>query len=396
VTTTAAGTAGSTALPAVLWPLLFGNFVVGTGVMVVAGTLNDISTSLDVSVPKAGQLITAGALLMCVGAPLMAALVAGWDRRRLLALSMVWYALLHFAAVFAPSFAALLPIRVLAMLAPAVFTPQAVACIGLLVTPAQRGRAITFVFLGWSIASVLGMPMGAYIGGAFGWRSAFAVVALLSAVSALWVWRTMPDGVKPPALSAAAWRETLRSPALMLCVLVTVLFSAGQFVLFSYFAPYFKETIAITPGQFSLLLMWFGAFGFLGNILMSRHIDRIGASRAVMFGIVSMAVSLLIWPLGTSLALSALVCIPWALGCFSSNSAQQARLVTIAPGLASASISLNSSAMYAGQAIGAASGGWLIAHDGMKTLHWAGFGMLLLAITASAWATSYQGAHRTG
>jgi predicted MFS family arabinose efflux permease len=396
VNTTAAETAGSTALPAVLWPLLFGNFVVGTGVMVVPGTLNDISGSLRVSVPTAGQLITAGAVLMCIGAPLMAAVVAGWDRRRLLALSMVWYAVLHLAAMFAPSFAALLPTRVLAMLAPAVFTPQAAACVGLLVPPHQRGRAITFVFLGWSVASVLGMPMAAYIGGAFGWRSAFGAVALLSAVSALWVWRTMPDGVKPPALSAAAWRETLRSPALMLCVMVTVLFSAGQFVLFSYFAPYFTQTIAITPGQFSLLLMWFGAFGFLGNMLMSRYIDRIGASRSVMFGIVLIAFSFLVWPLGTSLAFSALVCIPWALGCFSSNSAQQARLVTIAPALASASISLNSSAMYAGQAIGAASGGWLIAREGMNMLHWAGLGMLLLAIAASAWATRYQGTHRTG
>ena len=87
----------SDALPAVLWPMLFGNFVIGTGVMTVPGTLNEISTDLGVSVASAGQLISAGAVLMCVGAPMCAALVAGWDRRRLLALSMVWYALLHLA-----------------------------------------------------------------------------------------------------------------------------------------------------------------------------------------------------------------------------------------------------------------------------------------------------------
>ena len=87
--------AGSSALPAVLWPMLFGNFVIGTGVMAVPGTLNDISSSLAVSVATAGQLISAGAVLMALGAPLCAALVAGWDRRRLLALSMLWYALLR-------------------------------------------------------------------------------------------------------------------------------------------------------------------------------------------------------------------------------------------------------------------------------------------------------------
>jgi predicted MFS family arabinose efflux permease len=85
----------------ILWALLFGNFVIGTGVMVVPGTLNDISTSLNVSVPVAGQLISAGALLMCLGAPLLAAVVAGWDRRRLLALSMLWFAVM--AAWPAPS-----------------------------------------------------------------------------------------------------------------------------------------------------------------------------------------------------------------------------------------------------------------------------------------------------
>ena len=287
-------------------------------------------------------------------------------RRRLLALSMAWFALLHLACALAPNFAVLLVVRVLALLSPAIFTPQAAACVGLLVPPEQRGRAITFIFLGWSVASVLGMPISAYVGGTLGWRAAFGVVALLSVVSAAWVWRAMPDGVKPPALSRAAWAETFRSRALMTGVLVTVLYAGGQFVLFSYFAPYFKEKLGATPGELSLYFMWFGAFGLLGNMVMARYIDRIGASRAVMAGIALMAATMLLFPLGTSLWLAAAVSIPWALGCFSSNSAQQARLVGIAPALAAASVALNSSAMYAGQAIGAATGGWLIARDGMS------------------------------
>lgn len=378
-----------------LWALLFGNFVIGTGVMIVPGTLNEISTSLDVTVATAGQLISASALLMCLGAPLCAAVVAGWDRRRLLALSMLWYGVFHLLCTAMPSFGSLLAVRVLAVISPAIFTPQAAACVGLLVPPEQRGRAITFVFLGWSVASVLGMPMGAFIGGTLGWQAAFGVVGVLSLVSAAWVWRAMPDGIRPPALSLAAWRETLRSRALMLCIAVTVLYSAGQFVLFSYFAPYYRQTVGITPGQLSLLFMWFGAFGFLGNMLMSRNIDRIGAHRAVMIGVALMAFSLLIWPLGTTLVLAALVSIPWALGCFSSNSAQQARLVGIAPALAAGSIALNSSAMYAGQAVGAATGGALIAAGHMGSLHWAGFAGLVLAMAASAWASSYRGSHRS-
>ncbi len=375
-------------MPPVLWPLLFGNFVIGTGVLIVPGALNDISASLDISVATAGQLISAAALLMCIGAPLLAAVVAGWDRRRLLTLSMLWYAALHLACMAATSFTTLLLLRVLAVISPAIFTPQAAACVGMLVPPEQRGRAITFVFLGWSLASVLGMPIGAYVGGTLGWRAAFGAVAVLSLVSALWVWRAMPNGVRPAALSAAAWSETLKSGALMLCVAVTMLYSAGQFVLFSYFAPYYKYKFDVTPAGLSVLFMCFGIFGFAGNVLMSRSIDRLGAARCVMAGVGAMALSLLVWPLGTGLITAALVSIPWAMGCFSSNSAQQARLVGIAPALATASIALNSSAMYAGQAIGAASGGWLIAGGQMEMLHWAGFAALVMAMAVSAWAAS--------
>ncbi len=382
------------ALPGVLWPLLFGNFVIGTGVMVVPGTLNDISNSLAITVPVAGQLIAAGGVLMCVGAPLFAGLMAGWDRRRLLTLSMLWYALFLGLSALAPGFASLMVLRVLAVVSPAIFTPQAAACVGLLVPPSQRGRAITFIFLGWSVASVLGMPLGAWIGGTLGWRSAFAVVALLALASALWVWRALPDGIRPPALSRAAWKETLHSKALMLCVAVTLLFSAGQFVLFSYFAPYYKASLSITPGQLSLLFAWFGAFGVIGNVVMSRQIERRGAARSVMWGVGSMALSLLLWPLGSSLLLAALISVPWALGCFSSNSAQQARLAGIAPALSSASIALNTSAMYAGQALGAGSGGWLIAHGGMADLHWFGLAALLMAMLLSWWA-SRQRPHAT-
>jgi len=360
---------------------------------VVPGTLNDISSSLAIPVPVAGQLISAAALMMALGAPLLATVVAGWDRRRLLALTMVWYALLLGLCALTQDFGTLMFLRVLAVIAPAIFTPQAASCVGLLVPAEQRGRAITMEFLGWSVASVLGMPLGAWIGGTLGWRSAFLFVAGLSLVSAAWVWRAMPDGIRPPALSRAAWGEALQSRALMLCVAVTLLYSAGQFVLFSYFAPYYKALLQVTPLQLSLLFAWFGMFGLLGNVLMSRHIDRLGAPRAVMIAVACMALSMLLWPLGTSLVLAALIAVPWGLGCFSANSAQQARLVGIAPALASGSVALNTSAMYAGQALGASSGGWLIAHNGMTDLHWYGLVGLLAAI-AMSWFATRQPAHR--
>ena len=104
-------------LPRVLWPMMFGNVVIGMGVMVVAGLLNDIRTSLEVSIASAGQLISVAAIVVCLGAPLIAAFVGGWDRRRLLLGCMLWYALFHALAAMAPGFWSLLLCRVLAMVA---------------------------------------------------------------------------------------------------------------------------------------------------------------------------------------------------------------------------------------------------------------------------------------
>ncbi|WP_374411444.1 MFS transporter [Hydrogenophaga sp.] len=374
-----------------LWALMTGNFVIGTGVMAVPGTLNDISQSLSVSIPQAGQLITAGALVMGLGAPLLATVVAGWDRRRLLSLTLLWYALLLGLCALAPGYGTLLPLRALAVIAPAVFTPQAAACVGLLVPDAHRGRAITFVFLGWSVASVAGMPLSAWIGGMLGWRWAFGLVAVLAAGVALWVWRAMPDRVRPAALSRQAWADTLGSAPLTLALGVTLLSSFGQFTLFSYFAPYLQQFHRTDPVTLSLYFFWFGFFGLLGNLALTRQVDRLGAPTAVLITLCLMALSLALWPLGRSGPLAqALVMVPWALGCFATNSAQQARLVHLFPALAPASVALNTSAIYAGQGLGAALGGALIAQGHMANLQWYGLAWMLMAIGMSLLATRAQ------
>jgi predicted MFS family arabinose efflux permease len=378
----------------VRWSLLFGNFVIGCGVMVVVGTLTDISRSLDVSVSVAGQLITVAAAVMCFGAPLLAGWVGGLDRRKLLAASLAWYAIGHALCALAPSYAALVPARALTVLGAAVFTPQAAAAIGAMTPPAERGGAITFIFLGWSIASVVGMPMSAWLGDAFGWQSAFFAIAALGAVAAVWVLLTVPANVRPATMTLAAWRSAFANPVLMAMVLVTALAGAGQFTLFSYIAPYFKTMIGASSNEVTLLFIWFGVFGVVGNALASRYVDRFGPDRAVAFSLVLMAVSLLAFPWATNGILAAVVLVPWALACFSTQSLQQARLGAAAPALAPALMALNSSAIYLGQAAGASSGGWLIDHGGYAPLNWLGLGWLALSIALSVWAGRQVGERR--
>ena len=371
----------------VRWSLLFGNFVIGCGVMVVVGTLSDISRSLEVSVSVAGQLITVAAAVMCFGAPLLAGWIGGLDRRKLLAASLAWYAIGHALCALVPSFAALMPVRALTVLGAAVFTPQAAAAMGAMTPPAERGGAITFIFIGWSLASVIGMPMSAWLGDNFGWRVAFFAIAALGAAAAVWVLAALPAGVRPASLTLAAWRHALGNPMLMAMVLVTALAGAGQFTLFSYFTPYFKNVVGLGTRDVTLLFVWFGVFGVIGNTLASRYVDRFGADRAVGFALVLMALSLVAWPWATNGIAMAIVLVPWALACFSTQSMQQARLGAAAPALASALMALNTSAIYLGQSAGASSGGWLIAHHGYGPLSSVGFAWLVAAIALSVWAS---------
>jgi predicted MFS family arabinose efflux permease len=340
---------------------LFGNFVIGCGVMLVPATLNQLSHDLGTSVPVTGQLITAGAVLMGLGAPTLAALLYKLDRRQLLMGSMLWFALFHALCALMPSFWSLFPLRVLAMVSPAVFTPQAAACVGLLTNHETRARGVTYIFLGWSLASVIGVPLLSSIGGYLGWRYAFVLVSLLSLVCALWVYRVMPRGIYIAAL--------------------------GRSVLFAYLTAYYTQVLGADTATMSVFFLWFGFFGLVGNVLLSRYIERIGADRAPPFAMSLMALSLLLWPLGSGMVSVMLILLPWGLGCFASNSAQQARLVQLAPGFAGASVALNTSAIYGGQALGSGLGGWLISQGEMLDLHWYGFVLVSIAIVLSIYCS---------
>jgi DHA1 family inner membrane transport protein len=377
-------------LKAAQWALLFGNFVIGCGVMVVGGTLNDLTRDLNISVTTGGQLLAIAAVMMGVGAPVLAWLIGHIDRRMLLTWTMVWYAGGHLLCAAMPDYAWLWPVRAMTVLSAAVFTPQAAATAGFMSTPAHRGRAITFVFMGWSMASVAGMPMTAWVGERAGWRVAMVLVGVGALASAWLVRRHLPHGVRPPALSLRSWRKVLRSPLLMAVVLVTACQSAGQFTVLGYTAPYYKQVFGASPEQISLMFAWFGALALAGNVVLNRVVDRVGAAPAVTLTLALMAVSLLIWPLASTLPVLALVVVPWAISGFATNSGQQARLGGLSPRLAPALMALNTSAIYLGHALGASGGGWVIEHVGFSELHWLGLAWMVVALGLSAWAQRVQ------
>jgi DHA1 family inner membrane transport protein len=373
--------------PATRWSLLLGNFFIGCGVMVLNGTLNDLTASLHITVAQGGQLIALCAVVMGLGAPVLATVLTRMDRRLMLSLAMLWYGLGHLLCALAPNAEVLLVVRALTVLSAALFTPQAAATMGQLARPEDRSGAITFVFIGWALATVVGVPLTAWVGERAGWRVAMALVGAGSLASAWWVHRSVPAGVVPPPLSMRSWQQVLSSPLMVGVVLVSCLQSAGQVTLLAFITPFLKAQYAATPEHIGLILAYFGGLALVGNIVLNKVIDRTGASMAVTATLGLIALSMLVWPLAHSLPLFLAVFMPWALSAFATNSAQQARLGSLSPSLAPALIALNTSAIYSGHALGAGGGSWVISHfGGYGQLHGLALAWVILALGLSIWA----------
>jgi predicted MFS family arabinose efflux permease len=363
---------------------MFGNLAIGTGVMIVAGVLSELAADLQISPPVAGQLISAAAIVMALGAPIAAAATSRFDRRLLLALTLAWYALGLIASAFAATFPQLLGIRMVTVVSAAIFTPQAAATAALLAPPEERGRAMAFTFLGWSIASVFGVPVGSWLAGAFGWRIAFVVTGVLAAAGGVAVIATLPAGLRVERLSLKSWADVARHPLLPRVLLVTVLMASGQFSVFAFIAPYLLWLVEADTNGRALALAWFGAFGLWGNVLVARRIDKLGSDRAVQLTLTAVLGGVALLPAGRGgIFLAALALAVWGSGLFGSNSSQQVRLATIAPALASGSIALNTSAIYLGQAIGTAAGGLVYARAGIDYLSWFGTALIASALALS-------------
>lgn len=349
---------GSTRFAA--FALLFGNFFIGLSILAPAGMISTLAGDLGVPVTRAALLITVGAVVLCIGSPLVAWATNGLDRRRLLAASLAMLAVGHAGSAFAPDLSILMPLRLVSMAAAAIFTPQAASTIAMMVPEKERPGAISFIFLGWSLSVAAGLPLVAWGAGHFGWRSIHVALGLGAAIAALLVWLPVPAGLRAPAMSLSSW-GTLFSDRLVVALLAaTALSAAGQFVIFTYLGPLLVGLADASANEIAVMFAVFGVSGFLGNLGATRLVGRLGVYVTSLLCFGSMMIGALGFAAGAGL-LPVMVVFGalWGLGFASSNSMQQARLAAAVPPLAGAAIALNSSAIYIGQAGGSALGGVL-------------------------------------
>jgi DHA1 family inner membrane transport protein len=348
-------------------PLALGTFAIGLTEFAVMGLLPQIAQGLDVSVPAAGTLVTAYAIGVVVGAPLLTALSLRLPRRLMLMLFMGMFALGNALAAVAPSFGVLVALRFLTGLPHGAFFGVASLVAASLVPQARRARAIAAVFLGLTVSNLLGVPAATALGSVVGWRIAFAVIVVVALASVAGIAVLVPRIAVGTPARLRSELAVFTQPAVLLVLGMIVLGCGGLFAFYSYIAPVMTGLAGFGTGAVPILLGVFGLGMTLGTVLGGRLADRVDPRRVMVALLAAQAVLLAVAVVALHTRwLAALVVFGVGLLGLALIPAVQSVVLDAAreaPVLASAAIH---SAFNVANAIGAALGGMVLA---------AGFGL---------------------
>lgn len=358
------------------WPSVIalgvGGFAIGTGEFVIMGLLPEVARDLGVSIPQAGHVISAYALGVVLGAPVLAVLAAGWPRRALLLVLMALFALGNFASALAPGYLSLNLLRFVAGLPHGTYFGVAALVAASLAPPDRRASAVGLVMSGLTSATLVGVPIAAWLGQHVGWRAAFVLVGAIATLACVLIRRNVPD--LPAAGGASPLRElgALARPQVWLTLGIGAIGFGGMFAVFSYVKPTLIEVAGLSIDAMPLVLALFGIGMVVGNLLGSRLADKslkgtiagllvwnavVLGSFAFMAGHAVMA-SISVFLIGTIVAIAP---------------ALQIRLMDVAGEAQTLSAALNHSAFNIANALGAWLGGVAIAAGlGWTSTGWVG------------------------
>jgi MFS transporter, DHA1 family, inner membrane transport protein len=387
----AAGLAASRrpALGAKFWltigVLALGTFATGTDTFLTAGILPRVSAGLHISAGTGGQLVTIFALVYAIGSPVLMTLTARAPRRLLLTGSMLMFGAANLGVLLVHNFAGVAGTRVLAALCAAVYVPAS-AVVAAMIAPAEmRGRALALVIGGSSLATALGLPAGIWIADAFAsWRAAFVFVAVLAFVATIGVRAVLPQIPSPPAVSLAKRLSALKETRILGVLLVTGFAMTGGFIVFTYLAPLLQPVAPFGSGKLQWLILAFGVASVLGSSLAGYGSDRWGPARVCAVVLCILIVNFVFFPETTkTLAGAAAAMAVWGVAGWGLLPPQQHRLVQMSPDAPNIVISLNSSALFLGVALGSSLGGFLVGRTGIGGLRWWAAGMDAVALILS-------------
>lgn len=368
--------------PLALLALTAGAFGIGVTEFVIMGLLLDVGADLHVSTSAAGLLISGYALGVVVGAPLLTVATARWPRKQVLLALMAIFVVGNTACALAPSYGLLMAARVVAALAHGTFFGVGSVVATRLVPPERKASAIAIMFTGLTVANILGVPMGTWLGQQAGWRATFWAVAAIGIVAFAVIALAVPADREAP--EAADWRRDLRvlgRRPVLLGLATTVLGYAGVFAVFTYIAPLLIERSGFAAAAISPILLLFGGGLVLGNLVGGRMADRalvptVFASLAGLLVVLVLMAPLLDSKAGALVAVAAL-----GFAAFATVAPLQMWVMSNADGAGeSLASSVNIAAFNLGNAIGAWVGGIALSAFGLGAITWAAAVFPLAAI----------------
>jgi len=349
-------------LPLALYALTAGAFGIGTTEFVIMGLLQQVADDLDVSIARTGLLISGYALGVFVGAPVLTVATARMPRKNVLLALMLVFTLGNLACALAPNYAALMLARIVTSLAHGTFFGVGAVVATSLVPPERKASAISVMFTGLTVATLLGVPAGAWLGLHFGWRSTFWAVTAIGVAASAIVLALVPRSGSGSALDLRTeYRAVLRMPVLM-ALLTTALGFAGVFTVYTYIQPALIDVGGFSADAVSPILLLFGVGMIAGNVLGGRLADR--SLRKALFGsLLALAVVLFAFGFAIHSKLPAILAVGLlGAAAFAIVAPLQASVLHAAHGGESLASSLNIGAFNLGNAFGAWLGGVVIDH----------------------------------
>ncbi len=405
VTSTATGTAttpGPSArtswhIPAML-ALALGGFGIGTTEFVTMGLLPDIADAFTVSEPTAGHAVSAYALGVVVGAPVIAAACASVARKRLLVALMVTFTVGNLASAFAPNFATLVAARFVAGLPHGAYFGVASLAAATLAPAGQRAKAVAAVMLGLSTANVVGVPAATWLGQHLGWRSAFVLVGVIGVATIVALLRYVPALTGIAITNPLTELGALRRPQVLLTLAVGAIGFGGMFAVYTYVSTTLTDVAGLSTGLVPLVLMLFGVGMVLGNIIGGVLADR-GVDRSIFLAMGAMMVILTVFVAAAHNPITAGIgaLLVGAAGAALAPGLQT-RLMDVAADAQTLAAALNHAALNIANAAGAWLGGLVIAAGyGYTAPAVVGAGLALLGVllfTVTVWTARRPAASR--
>ena len=362
----------SSRLPLGLYALTAGAFGIGTTEFVIMGLLMQVAADLQVSIAAAGLLISGYALGVFVGAPLLTAATQRMPRKAVLVALMIVFTLGNLACALAPNYELLMTARVITSLAHGTFFGVGAVVATGLVSEDRKASAISIMFTGLTVATLLGVPAGAWLGLEYGWRATFWAVTAIGVFATVIIATLVP--ADRSALAPLAFRDELRvvgRPQVLLGLLMTVLGFGGMFTVYAYIQPLLTQVTGFADAAVSPILLVFGVGMIIGNLLGGRFADRRLAT--ALLGTLALLV-LVMGAMGFALhSRWAMVLFTGLLGAaaFATVSPLQLWVLRKARDAQSLASSLNIGAFNLGNALGAWLGGVVISHGlGLSALPW--------------------------